>query len=219
MKIMLTSNGISNNRIREELIQLLELPITSRRACIITTASNHKEKSYGATLANQLFQNLGFVRTDFLDVQYESPNILWEYDVIYINGGNPFFLLLWLYKSNAIETLRNVALRDKIIIGTSAGAMVLADSIKHVNQLNVIAGYDPMDVDELSDHSAVGLVKINVVPHYNRFMDANPQFETKLQQLEQQTNIGFERLADGEAIVIDGDTVKKLANCSTNEER
>jgi dipeptidase E len=159
-----------------------------------------------------LFQKLGFVGIDFLDIQCESPLKLLKYDVIYINGGNPFYLLLWMNKSNAIEAVRQAAHRDKIIIGTSAGAMVLADSIEHVNQLNVLAGYEPMDVDELCDYSAVGLININIVPHYNRFIDTNPEFENELQKLEQDTGLTFARVNVGEAIVINGDTVKMITN-------
>jgi dipeptidase E len=168
----------------------------------------HKEQSSGAVSTKKLFQKLGGERIDFLDIEFESPDKLLEYDVLYINGGNPFYLLYWMKKSNAIETIRQMARRDRLIIGTSAGAMVLADSIAHINELKVIAGYNPMDVDGLADYNAVGITEIYIVLHYNRFIDANPEFECKLKQLEERAGLHFERVKDGEAVVIAGEAMK-----------
>jgi dipeptidase E len=77
-----------------------------------------------------------------------------------------------------------------------------------VHPLNVIAGYEPMHVEELADYSALGLIDLFVVPHYNRFIDTNPEFERLLRELEQNAHLSFERVKDGEAIIIHGDEVK-----------
>jgi dipeptidase E len=208
MKIILTSDGISNGAIENALLYLLDYKISGKKACIITTASSQKEKSNSAIKTKELLLRLGFVCSDFLDIQIEEPQKLIEYDVVYINGGNPFYLLLWMKKRNVIDIIRELAEQNKVIIGTSAGAMVLANSIEHVNELNIIAEYEHMDLDELIEYRAVGITDITVVPHYNRFICANPEVEIKLKQLEKDRNLTFERVRDGKAVIINGDIAK-----------
>lgn len=206
MKLMLTSDGICRAALEQELVKLLEGEPSNAAACILTTASSHKEQSRGAVQTRELFQRLGFARTDFIDIELEAAEKLKDYDVIYLNGGNPFYLLYWLRSSRAVPILRQQAELNRVIIGTSAGAMVLGPSIEHVTELNRIAGYEPMADMLDDDYQAAGLTDITVVPHYNRFADKDAEFETKLQKLEAEKNLVFRRIKDGEAILLDGET-------------
>jgi len=207
VNLILTSDGISCSAIEKEIIRLLRGSTVGKRACIVTTASSHKAKSSGAITTRQTLLRLGFGCADFVDIEFEPPDLFRTYDVLYLNGGNPFYLLLWMKKRNAIPLLHEQAELGKLIIGTSAGAMVLSRSVGHVSSLNRIAGYEPMDINELKDHEAVGLTEIAVVPHYNRFVTADPGFEAKLQELEGSCGTEFARVRDGEAVVIEGDQV------------
>lgn len=207
MKIMLTSDGIGSKAVQDQLFALLGAPASGMKCCLITTASSRKERSATAAATREWFLRAGFACCDFVDIEFEDSAKLAQYDVIYLSGGNPFYLLLQLTKSKASDRLRTLAEQGKVIVGTSAGAMVLADTIEHVNRLNVIAGYENMDLDELTGYSAVGLTDTKIVPHYNRCLQANPSFEMELRQLESDRRIRLKRLSDGEAIVIHGNTV------------
>lgn len=203
MKLMMTADGISSPDAEAALLKLLNRDVADCRACIVTTASSAKEKSGTAVRTRQWLERHGFACADFVDIERDDPRLLSNYDVIYFNGGNPFYLLLWLKKSGAAAIVRDAAKRGAAIVGTSAGAMVLAPSLSHVNELNRIAGYEPMDIPELGgDYEALGLTELTPVPHYNRFVEANPRFEEMLQQLERTSAVRFQRIRDGEAVVI-----------------
>ncbi|WP_282935827.1 Type 1 glutamine amidotransferase-like domain-containing protein [Paenibacillus sp. RC67] len=187
---------------------MLDSPPAKLKACIITTASSKKHKSQTALTDQACLLRLGLVCCDLVDIEFDDPRLLANYDVIHINGGNPFYLLLQMKRRNAVEQMRQLAEQHKLIIGVSAGAMVIADTLEHVNDLNRIAGYENMDLEELKeDYYAVGLTQQAVIPHYNRFIADDPDFERKLQQLELSRNRRFDRVQDGEALVILGDTV------------
>ena len=207
MKIMLTSDGIGSKAVQDQLFALLGAPASGTKCCLITTASSRKERSATAAAAKDCFLRAGFACCDCVDIEFEDSAKLAQYDVIYLNGGNPFYLLLQLSKSRALDRLRTLAEQGKVIVGASAGAMVLADTIAHVSRLNAIAGCETMDLDELTDYRAVGLTDTKIVPHYNRCLQANPSFEMELRQLESDCKIRLKRLSDGEAIVIHGNTV------------
>lgn len=203
VNLILTSDGISCIAIEHEIIRLLPGGAAGKRACIVTTASSHKERSNGAVATRQTFLRLGLECADFIDIERDSPDLLQKYDVLYLNGGNPFYLLAWMKKRNVVSILREQAAQGRLVVGMSAGAMVLARSIAHVSHLNRIAGYEPMDVDALTDYEAVGLTGITVVPHYNRFIATDPDFEAKLRKLEKSCGVEFTRVRDGEAVVIE----------------
>lgn len=209
MKLLLTSDGLTSHGIQQKLVDLLGKDISSCNGCIITTASSRKEQSESAMQTKLLLEQMGFAGIDFLDIEYEGCQKTKDYDLIYINGGNPFYLLHQLQINGGISLFHQLV-NEKVIAGTSAGAMVLAPTLAHVNELNVIAGYGPMDIEELKDYDAVGLTHVTVVPHYNRFVERDPGFEEKLQRLENQWNLSFERVSDGEAVIIHGQTVSRI---------
>jgi dipeptidase E len=51
----------------------------------------------------------GFRKVDFNDIEFDKPELLEKYNVIYINGGNPFNLLYHMKKSGADLILKDIA--------------------------------------------------------------------------------------------------------------
>ncbi|MFJ7754781.1 hypothetical protein ACQKGI_01210 [Peribacillus muralis] len=41
---------------------------------------------------------MGFKQVDFMDIEFDFPEGLEQYNVIYMNGGNPFHLLYHMKK-------------------------------------------------------------------------------------------------------------------------
>ncbi|WP_028548861.1 Type 1 glutamine amidotransferase-like domain-containing protein [Paenibacillus sp. UNC451MF] len=212
MKLLLTSDGISSSAIEEQILAMLDSPPAKLKSCIITTASSKKHKSQTALSDQVCLRRLGVACCDLLDIEFDDPHVLSNYDVIHLNGGNPFYLMLQMKRRNAVELMRQLAQQHRLIIGVSAGAMVLADTLEHVNELNQIIGYENMDLEELTDYSGIGLTPLAIVPHYNRFIADNHDFEQKLQQLELSKNRRYERIKDGEALIIQGDTMSYVSS-------
>ena len=81
-------------------------------------------------------------------------------DIIYVRGGNTFYLL---------EHMRNIAFKevleehfkDGVYIGSSAGTCVLSPDIGYIT---------PVDNPEnatIADYTGLGLVDFNIIPHAN----------------------------------------------------
>lgn len=85
-------------------------------------------------------------------------------DIIYIGGGNTFYLLQELKRSGADKLIKEQVLLGKAYIGESAGAVVAAPCIDYIEDM------DKRDAaPNLRDCSALGLVDFYALPHMNSF--------------------------------------------------
>lgn len=85
-------------------------------------------------------------------------------DIIYIGGGNTFYLLQELKRSGADKLIKEQVLLGKAYIGESAGAVVAAPCIDYIEDM------DKRDAaPNLRDCSALGLVDFYPLPHMNSF--------------------------------------------------
>jgi len=157
---------------------------------------NHKEENKYAVLTKEYFEELGFKKVSFIDVEFDNPKTLKDFDVIYINGGNTFYLSYHLKKSGADKVLKEMA--DKaILVGTSAGAVILGPDIKIADRFD-----DERNVVGLKDFSALNLIDIIIIPHYRE------ELENDLKNFEKENNCKVTRLKDGQAVSIVGDKVE-----------
>lgn len=171
------------------------------KVAIITTASPLKENNKYAQKAKEDFKEMGFQNIHFIDLEFESPECLTQQDVIYINGGNPFNLLFHTKKSGADNIFRQLVLKNVVIIGVSAGAVLLGPNIK------VVHFFTPqMDKLNIQDYSALGLTDKLVFPHYDRedlFKDStNKTIEDRLKDFEALENCEITRLNDDGYITV-----------------
>jgi len=193
-KILLTSSGFDNENISNAFKQLIPSPIESLKACIITTASsNWKEKNKNAILTKQFFDKLGFIEVQFLDVEFEDVNLLRNFDVIYLNGGNPFYLSHFLIESGAGEVIKQMSEEGKIIVGSSAGSLVLGPSIKIIDLL-----HNDWNTVNLTNFDGLNLVDFSICAHYQHYLDK----ENNIKELEKESCYTIHRLNDGEGILI-----------------
>ncbi len=196
-RLLLTSHGFSDEPVRKAFLKLLDKPVKNLTAAIITTASvDHKENNKYAVSTKEYFEKLGFKEVEFADIEFDDPNILKNFDFIYINGGNTFYLLHHLKKSGADEVLKEIA--DKaILVGTSAGAVVLGPDTKIAAEFD-----DERNTVGLKDFSALDLTDIIVIPHYRE------ELESDIKNFEKENSCKVTRLKDGQAVSIMGNKVE-----------
>ncbi|WP_285766908.1 Type 1 glutamine amidotransferase-like domain-containing protein [Peribacillus sp. SI8-4] len=201
--ILLTSNGFFTDRIKQQFLQRIDGQIMNAKAVIITTGSQWKQYNKFAMKAKEDLVNMGINQVDFMDIEFDVPGRLKRYNVIYMNGGNPFHLLFHLKKSGADMILKKLAKQNRniVFVGVSAGAIILGPNIEVVNhftpQLNSV---------DMHNLTGLGLTDIAVFPHYDRedlFPNtAGKSIEDRLKEFEYINECSVVRLKDDESILI-----------------
>lgn len=200
--IILTSNGLSSDALLNEA---RKYTANKGKAVIITTASlGYKEKDWHIPRLTTELESLG-LSVDYFDFDSQDAQALLAYDVIEILGGNPFYLLKQLQIEENKAVIRKIA-KEKVLIGISAGTLVLQRNI------NLVAQFSPEMNNEvgLTDFSGLGLTDLEILPHYHRYMSRFDHFADTAQQYEKANDCSITRLDDGEAIFINRDQIYKV---------
>ncbi|GGH60272.1 dipeptidase [Paenibacillus silvae] len=200
-RVLLTSCGFITEDIKNQFLDFIDRDLSRLKVSIITTGSPMKENNRYAQRAMQDFKDMGFQHIDFVDIEFDDPQILVHRDVIYINGGNPFTLLYYAKKSGADEIIKTLAAQNVIIVGVSAGALLLGPNI------NIVDFFTPqMNTMDLTDFKALGVTDKLIFPHYDRedkFKDrTNKTIEERIVEFESNENCKVTRLKEEEYISI-----------------
>lgn len=191
--LILSSHGFQKNKtLKKKLLALLPKVARNLSVAIITTASAEwKEKNKHAILTKQVLEDMGFKQVKFVDIEFENPNKLKKFDVIYINGGNPFYLLHHLKKSGTDKVIARLANQGVIIIGISGGGVVLGPNI------NIVDYFDrKINAVKLKDLTGLNLTSTIVYPHYTK------EVEEKIKKFESKYRCKVQRLSDSQEITI-----------------
>ncbi|GHO57861.1 hypothetical protein KSB_63360 [Ktedonobacter robiniae] len=138
MKLLLTSSGISNDSIRNALVDLLGKPIAESSALYIPTAIYPFPG--GAAMAWRLIH--GVAKSPLCELGWKSLGVLeltalpsiqedcWvpmlkETDTLLVGGGDPLYLCHWMRQSGLTDLLPSL-LRETVYVGVSAGSMAAA---------------------------------------------------------------------------------------------
>ena len=205
MKLLLTSNGLSNQSIAKALFDLVEKSAAETSIAFIPTAMNVCEEDKGwfiNDLAN--IKKQGCKLVDIVDIS-ALPQEVWlprleAADVLFFSGGNTSHLMRWINESGLVGFLPGL-LKTKVWAGISAGSMVTNPTLALSSQDKKIY------YEELSGYrneAALGLVDFYVRPHLNSpfFPDARKEF---LEPIAKQMQATIYALDDESALkVIDG---------------
>lgn len=137
MKLLLTSAGISNQSIRNALVQLLGKPIADSNALFIPTAI------YGVPNGGDILRRVicGTLGDPFCELGWKSlglfelttlPSLkkefwvpmLQETDALLVGGGDCQYLTYWMQKSGVADLLPSL-LNKIVYVGLSAGSMIM----------------------------------------------------------------------------------------------
>lgn len=203
MAIILTSNGLCSKAIIEKYTELFNTGF--RKVAIVVTADpEYREKDLKVISTKNEFENIGF-DTVFFDIEFTSPSLLLEYDIVFFIGGNPFYLLNQIRKTHTDSILYELISKGKVISGSSAGSIVLGETIALIKE------FDPQMNNGigLTDFTGVNLTNINLCPHYSKFSSLYNNFEERIRHVEKTLNADVTRINDGEAIIVeDGQIIK-----------
>ncbi len=159
MKLLLTSNGLCNDAIKQELLNLVDHDL-SKKVAVVTTASPGKHHDLYPKQSKEAFQELGFDFVFFHDFEEDKTSLLHECDVIFLCGGDPYELLHYMKISEADRFIRSRINTDLVIIGNSAGTVVLGPSLDLVEYIT-----PDLCPKGFVDDRGLGLVKDYIMVH------------------------------------------------------
>ncbi|GGD01256.1 hypothetical protein GCM10007216_34960 [Thalassobacillus devorans] len=158
--------------------------------------------TYYYTMKNRL-DRLGFFDYVYCDIDeaFETRVLgnLGNCDAIFLSGGNTFHFLARLRERQMLDWLRSYVDRGGVIIGVSAGAMIMTENIKTAEFVDVkYLGSSPLSP---SQYTALGLVDFYFYPHWIE----EPSQHRAINELKRSDNTAIFACLDGGGIVIDGD--------------
>lgn len=162
MKLLLTSAGLTTPALEEKFLELAGSPASALSIAYIDTASKaESDPSFTGHVIQNLHQ-LGITTITRVDIA--EPRATWEStlrhaNVIWIEGGNTFYLLHHLRASGLLTDLKTI-LADKLYVGVSAGSIIVTPTI-------TIAQVEPADPNTvgLTDLAALQWVDFEISPH------------------------------------------------------
>ena len=176
------------------------------RAAVVTTAEPKlKECNRNALLARDTLLAVGVPAVEFFDFDTQPSAGLAAFDLVYLAGGNPYYLLQRVRETGADAVIEEMVEAGRPIIGSSAGALLLGRS------LNVVPIFDTSVPDlGCKDTDALRLVPCTVLPHANRWKARFADYAARLATARVRCQTEILEIADDEGLLVDGDTVTRI---------
>ena len=120
-------------------------------------------------------------------------------DVIYVSGGNSFYLLEKAKESGFESVVKDLLSKGKKYIGTSAGSIIAGPDIYPAYYLDAAE-----EAKNLKNYKGISLVDFTVLPHWG-----SKHFKDRYlnQRLEHAYKLGYKLilLNDNQYVAVDGD--------------
>lgn len=196
MQILLSSN--------KEIIK--EYIKENSKIGFIATASELDNDRWYMEKDKKDLENMKFQIID-IDITNESKNEIKQkfntVDVIFVAGGNCFYLLQQLKEKDVLKDLIEFA-NNKIYVGSSAGSCITCPSIEYAQKLD-----DKTQAPLLKDCSAMNLIDVFILPHYK-----SKEKYTRLADeiIKEYNNLNFLPITNEQAIIVNNREDYKIVN-------
>ncbi len=188
-----------------ELLKEAEPNLAGKTVTYIPTAAIAEEIEGMAEEETKMLEDLGLI-VDELEVSTASRESaaekLMKNDIIFVGGGNTFFLLQELKRSGADKVISQEVKRGKLYIGESAGAIAACPDIGYSAEMDA-----PEKAPDLTDYTGLGLVDFYVVPHLGH-PEMGPGAEVIIEKYSSEMDLKV--INDYQAILVQGDKISIL---------
>jgi len=150
------------------------------------------------------YARLGLELDLFFDLDQEVDqgrlDALLSCDAIHLSGGDTQSFLARLIACDMLGHLRKWAVDGGLLVGTSAGAILMTPTIA------VDAMFNGARPEDLRDGEALNLVPFEFFPH----LDAKPDYLSRLLSYSKTTSRRIAACRDGDGVVIDQGNIENL---------
>ena len=173
-------------------------------AYVPTASRVENDRTFAETDRRELI-GLGIPETNVINLELDHKitcDELTKFDVIFVDGGNTFYLLQEVLKSGFDKAIKEYLNKDLgVYVGVSAGTVLAGPDI------DFVAGWDDRNqAPELKSTIALGLVETAYSPHY---VDSELEI---LEKLREKYSYPIKKLRDGKAILVNGSRARKIEN-------
>ena len=194
--MLLTSAGMN---VKKEILKILPKSPKELKLAHITTASKDEKNKDYVSKETGIMKKLGFQVTE-ADIsgmtESEVRALLKDTDIIYVQGGNTYYLLKTIKESGFDKVVKDLLEKGVIYIGVSAGSYVAGPTIEQSSWIHVHNRF------RLTDLAAMNLVPFLLLVHYV------PEYESILKEKIQKSKYEFKILTDNQAILVQDDNYK-----------
>ena len=175
--------------------------ITNREIVFIPTAGNVEDYTDYIDEGRAALTAMGY-QVDELDVASESQAAaiakIKAAQIIYISGGNTFYLLQELKRKQLLPVINEKINAGIPYIGESAGAIIMAPNIEYNSLMD-----DTSVAPDLTDYSALAQTDFYTLPHFEEepFVEADEKVIATYQN-----QINLVPINNSQAIISDGET-------------
>ena len=188
-----------------ELLREIEPDLKGKTVTYIPTAAIAEEIEGMAEEETRLLESLGLL-VDELEVSTAScesvEEKLTKNDMIFVGGGNTFFLLQELKRSGADKIIIREVNKGKLYIGESAGAIAACPDIGFSAEMD-----EPGKAPELADRTGLGVVDFYLVPHLGH-PEMGPGAESIIEKYS--SKLDLKVIDHHQAILVEGDQASRL---------
>jgi len=188
MKLYLTS-------VASEMLDKIDFEGKTNVAFIPTAAEPYEDKWFVEKDKKALIDaGLDVTVVDLVGkTQEQVSKELAEFEIIFVAGGNTFYLLEMMNRCGFKDVLKKLLLQGVIYVGSSAGSIVLCPDIDYVKEL------DDASKTKLDSSNGLGFVDFYVLPHYDK-----EKYSSKCEAiLDQYKNLNIIPISDSQMIVVD----------------
>lgn len=180
--------------VREEILKILPHPANQLKLAHVITASTPKINKDYVHKDKQKMIDLGFHAED-IDIEGKNEEelriILRDKDIIYVQGGDTFYLLKQVKASGFNRIANELINQGKIYIGISAGSYIACPTIEQ-------ATWKRKDDDHfgLVDLTALNLVPFLIFAHFKE------EYRSVIEKAIETTNYPVVALYDTQAVLV-----------------
>ncbi|HEK9104115.1 Type 1 glutamine amidotransferase-like domain-containing protein [Bacillus pfraonensis] len=165
-------------------------------------AKSDEENKYFAKVKNY-YNSIGIeeIRYFDLDKNYSEQEIsnIYNYSAIHLSGGNTFQFLDRLKEKKMIQPLINYSENKGLLIGVSAGSIIMTEEIS-------VANYLDENHVKLDSFDALNFVDFAFLPHYNILNKDSINF--KLREYSKNNKKIIYACCDGSGIIVNNKQIE-----------
>lgn len=198
MNLLFYSGGTeyANKQLDEELYSFIEKK-RNPRMTFIPSCSWDSDRYYKEI--KTIYRKVGFHSVDcfVVDAEFSSKQLAHalDSDAIYLSGGNTFYFLKYLRQSGVLPKLRAFVERGGILMGLSAGSIIMTP---HIMMASIPRGDADTNDVRLKNLNALKLVHFEYCPHY----EGKKRVDEELKRYSRGKDHPIYAAPDGSGIVV-----------------